>query len=369
MNRRPSQKLLEASPNAFPNWADMRAIVYQGSGTVALREVPSPQLEQPGDVLVRVDLAGICGTDLHVIAGDFAGMQPGAIIGHEFVGEVIALGGAVARFKIGNRVMASDFTACGHCRWCDRGDHWECQERAFFGTGTCFGPALHGAQAEIVRVPHADTTLGLVPRGCTDEAAILLGDNLATGWAAVERGALLPGEIVAIIGGGSVGQLASLSAQAAGAGVVVVIEPSQARREFARANGGLAAAPDEARALVDRLTDGAGVDLVIEAVGAAATLTAGFELVRKRGRIISIGAHAAETWPFPLARAFASELTLGFAIGDSIRLRPRLLSLITTGALDPTVIVDRRVGFAGAAQAYADLKAQKVMKAVIDPRI
>jgi len=347
----------------------MRAIVYQGPEIVAPRDVPPPQLEHPGDALVRVDLAGICGTDLHVIAGDFSGIQPGAIIGHEFVGEVIAIGSAVGRFKIGNRVMSSDFTACGHCRWCDRGDHWECQERAFFGTGTCFGPALHGAQAEIVRVPHADTTLGLMPKGCSDEAAILLGDNLATGWAAVERGLLSPGEIVAVIGGGSVGQLASLSAQAAGAGAVVVIEPSETRRAFARANGSLAASPEEARSLVDRLTDGDGVDLVVEAVGAAATLTAGFELVRKRGRIISVGAHAGESWPFPLARSFANELTLGFAIGDSIRLRPRLLSLITTGALDPTVVVDRRVGFAGAAQAYADLKAQKIMKAVIDPRI
>ncbi|MGY2850700.1 alcohol dehydrogenase [Bradyrhizobium sp. USDA 4509] len=347
----------------------MRAIVYQGRGTVALQDVAPPQVEQPGDALVRVELAGICGTDLHVIAGDLAGIRPGAIIGHEFVGEVIAVGAAVTRFKVGNRVMSSDFTACGHCRWCDRGDHWECHERAFFGTGTSFGPALHGAQAEIVRVPNADTTLGLLPKGCSDEAAILLGDNLATGWAAVERGALLPGEIIAVIGGGSVGQLASLSAQAAGAGAVVVIEPSETRRAFARANGSLATSPSEARSLIDSLTDGEGADLVVEAVGAAVTLTGAFDLVRKRGRIISVGAHATESWPFPLAKSFANELTLGFAIGDSIRLRPRLLSLITTGVLDPTVVVDRRVGFADAVQAYADLKAQRILKAVIDPRI
>lgn len=346
----------------------MRAIVYQGPGAVALADVFPPQLEGPLDALIRVELAGICGTDLHVIAGEFPGIQPGTIIGHEFVGEVIAVGGAVARFKVGDRVMASDFTACGHCRCCDRGDHWECPERAFFGTGTSFGPPLAGAQAEIVRVPHADTTLGPIPKGCSDEAAILLGDNLATGWAAIERSTLLPGETVAIIGGGTVGQLASLSAQAAGAGAVVIIEPSEPRRAFARANGGLSASPGEARALIDRLTDGEGVDVVIEAVGGAAALTTAFDLVRKRGRIISVGAHAAESWPFPLARGFANELTLSFAIGDSIRLRPRLLSLITTGVLDPTVVVDRRIGFADVPQAYADLKAQRAMKAVIDPR-
>lgn len=336
---------------------------------VTFADVPPPQLAGPRDALVRVELAGICGTDLHVTAGEFAGIQPGAIIGHEFVGQIIAVGSAVARFKVGDRVMASDFTACGHCRCCDRGDHWECPERAFFGTGTSFGPPLAGAQAEIVRVPHADTTLGPIPKGCSDEAAILLGDNLATGWAAVERSALLPGETVAVIGGGSVGQLASLSAQAAGAGAVVVIEPSEPRRAFARANGGLSASPEDARAVIDRLTDGEGVDVVIEAVGGGTALTAAFDLVRKRGRIISVGAHAAESWPLPLARSFANELTLSFAIGDSIRLRPRLLSLITTGALDPTVVVDRRIGFADVPQAYADLRAQRAMKAVIDPRM
>jgi alcohol dehydrogenase len=345
----------------------MRAIVYESPGSVALRDVPSPEIMDPGDALVCVSLAGICGTDLHVVAGNFAGIAPGAVVGHEFVGEIIAAGPAVTRLQIGDKVMASDFTACGHCRWCDRGDHWECSDRAFFGTGSSFGPSLSGAQAEIVRVPHADTTLGPVPRGCSDEAAVLIGDNLATGWAAVERGALLPGETVAVMGGGAVGQLTSLSAQAAGAGAVIVIEPSETRRAFARANGALAVAPEKARDLVARLTDGDGVDIVIEAVGNPGALNDAFDLVRKRGRIISVGAHATHTWPLPLAKSFANELTLGFAIGDSIRLRPRLLALITTGALDPTVVVDRRIGFSAAAEAYRDLKAQKIMKAVIDP--
>ena len=345
----------------------MRAIVYESPGSVAFRDVPSPEIMDPGDALVRVSLAGICGTDLHVVAGDFAGIAPGAVVGHEFVGEIIAAGPGVTRLKVGDKVMASDFTACGRCRWCDRGDHWECSERAFFGTGNSFGAALSGAQADIVRVPHADTTLGLVPRGCSDEAAILIGDNLATGWAAVERSALLPGETVAVIGGGAVGQLTSLSAQAAGAGAVIVIEPSESRRSFARANGALDVAPEKARDLVARLTDGDGVDVVIEAVGNPGALNDAFDLMRKRGRIISVGAHATDTWPLPLARSFANELTLGFAIGDSIRLRPRLLALITTGALDPTVVVDRRIGFSAVAETYRDLKAQKIMKAVIDP--
>lgn len=315
-----------------------------------------------------MSLAGICGTDIHIISGDPPALERGAIVGHEFVGDIIAVGPAVRGLSVGDHVMASDFTACGHCRWCARGDHWECSHRAFFGTGSSFGQPLTGAQAEFVRAPNAETTLAKVPRGCSDEAAILVGDNLATGWAAVERGGVSPGDKVAVIGGGAVGQLTSLSAQIVGAAAVVVVEPSHSRRQFALANGALAASPQEAQGLIARLTDGDGADVVIEAVGAGGPLRNAFDLVRKRGRIVSVGAHVIDKWPLPLARSFASELTLTFAIGNSIRLRPRLSALIATGVLDPTVVIDARIGFSGAVEAYRDLKAQNIMKAVIDPR-
>jgi threonine dehydrogenase-like Zn-dependent dehydrogenase len=172
----------------------MRAVVFAGPRTVRVAQVAEPRILAPTDALVRVALSAICGTDLHVISGRFAGIQPGSVIGHEFTGEVVEAGGAVQRVKPGDHVMASDFTACGRCRWCERGDHWECAERAVFGAGTSFGAALAGAQAELVRVPHADTTLGVVPAGCPDEAAIFIGDNLAAGWVAVERGMVTPGE-------------------------------------------------------------------------------------------------------------------------------------------------------------------------------
>ena len=345
----------------------MRAVVFEGAGRIAVREVEAPRLLRPTDALVRVTMAGICGTDLHAVAGHFEGMTPGSIIGHEFVGEVMEVGAGVTTLRTGDHVMASDFAACGHCRRCARGDHWQCGERSFFGTGSAFGEPLAGAQAEFVRVPHADATLHRIPGNCSDEAAILVGDNLATGWAAVERGGVSPGDVVAVIGGGAVGQLASLSAQAAGAGAVVLVEPSDSRRTFAKANGAIAAAPGEARDILDRLTDGEGADVVIEAVGAAKVFSGTFDLVRKRGRIVSVGAHPETEWPIPLAACFTRELTIGFAIGDSIRLRPTLLRLIATGALDPTVVIDRRVGFDGVAAAYESLKAQRNLKTVLVP--
>jgi alcohol dehydrogenase len=346
----------------------MRAVVYTGSAAVRVEQVEEPRLIQPTDVLVRVTLAGICGTDLHLIAGHLHGLKPGSVIGHEFIGDVIETGSAVQHIVRGDHVMASDFAACGRCRWCGQGDHWECDDRAFFGTGHAFGRELGGAQAEIVRVPHADTTLMRVPGGCSDEAALLVGDNLATGWVAIERGRLVPGDSVAIIGGGAVGQLTSLSAQASGAGAVIVIEPNAHRRAFAEAHGALAAAPDEADDLVRRTTGGDGVDIAVDAVGGDGPLRSAIDLVRKRGQVVSVGAHNAKTWPLPLERCFGEELSLTFAIGDSIRLRRRLLSLITSRVLDPTVIINGRMPLGEAPAAYEELAAQKILKAVIDPR-
>jgi len=344
----------------------MRAVVYEGNGNVAIREVQSPRIEEPTDALVRVTTAGICGTDLHAIAGHFAGMRQGDIVGHEFAGDIIETGAAVTRLKPGDHVMASDFCSCGKCAECVRGDNWQCADRRFFGTGEAFGPRLSGAQAEIVRVPFADTTLAPIPEGCSDAAAILIGDNLATGWAAVERGGVKPGDIVAVQGGGAVGQLASLSAQAAGAGAVVLIEPSEKRRALARDNGAIAVHPDDALEAIRTLGRGKGADVVIEAVGAAPVFSAAFDLVRRRGSIISVGAHGESEWPIPLAASFTRELSIGFAIGDSIRLRDRLIRLILYGTLDPTVVIDRRVSMDQVPAAYHALQRQENIKTLIE---
>ncbi len=345
----------------------MRAIVYRGPGEVALAEVPRPTLVEPTDAIVKVTMAGICGTDLHVVRGDFPGMTPGAVVGHEFIGEVVEAGAALQRIRAADRVMASDFAACGHCRWCDRADHWHCEQRAFFGTGTAFGPSLAGAQAEFVRVPHADQTLGLMPPGLSGEAALLMGDNLATAWVALERSGAAPGDCIVVIGGGAVGQLAALSAQAVAAGIVVVVEPNAARRAFARAQGSLAVTPDEAAAAVARVTDGDGADVVVEAVGSTETMNLSLELVRPRGRVVSVGAHSADRWSFPVARAFREELTVGFAIGDGIRLRRKLQRLLASGAFDPTVVIDARGSLADVPALYRQLAAQQCLKAVITP--
>lgn len=341
----------------------MMAVVYVGDGRVAVDEVPDPVLEEPSDAIVAVEQSAICGTDLHLVAAG-EHLAAGSVLGHEFVGQVIELGTAVRSHRLGDRVVGADFTACGTCWWCRRGDHWECLQRRFFGTGTSFGPPLPGAQAELVRVPFADTVLRPVPGDVTVAAAVFLGDTLATALAAIQRGGLRPGDTVAIVGGGPVGQLTSLTAQACGAGVVVLIEPVDSRRELAAAEGALTALPDEAAGQVAAVTDGRGADLVVDAIGGQAGLEAALALVRRRGTVVSAGVHTG-SWSLPAQRAFADELCLRFVIGDFLRDGDDLISLVRSGAVDPSVIASAVVPLADAAGAYRDMAERRTLKVLI----
>lgn len=342
----------------------MWAVVYAGDGRVRVDTVPDPVLVEPTDALVRVRRAAVCGTDLHCVAHP-TGLPAGFVLGHEFAGEVVETGTHVRGPAPGDLVAGADYTACGRCWWCRRGDHWQCGERRFFGTGTAFGPPLPGAQAELVRVPHADTVLHPVPAGIGLDAAVFLGDTLATGYAAVRRADPRPGDTVAVVGGGPVGQLTSLVAQACGAGAVVVVEPVAARRELAAAEGALASSPDDARELVDQLTDGRGADVVVDAVGGPRGLDSAFGLVRRRGTVVSVGVHTDPGWELPVAAAFAGELSLRFAVGDLMRDADELTGLVRSGAVDPTVLEPEVVTLADVPEAYSRMASRRSLKTLI----
>jgi threonine dehydrogenase-like Zn-dependent dehydrogenase len=342
----------------------MRAVVFDGAGQVRVDTVPDPVVQEPTDAVVRVRRAAVCGTDLHAVAHP-EHLPSGFVLGHEFAGEVVERGTAVHGHRVGALVVGADYTACGQCWWCRRGDHWECLDRRFFGTGSAYGPPLPGAQAELVRVPHADTVLRPLAAGVGLDAAVFLGDTLATGYAAVRRAEIRPGDTVAVLGGGPVGQLTSLAAQACGAGVVVLVEPVAGRRELAAREGALVGEPDGARALVEQVSDGRGADAVIDAVGGRTGLDTAISLVRRRGTVVSVGVPADPGWTLPVGRAFADELTLRFAIGNMMRDAEELTALVRSGAIDPTVLGSEVVALDDVPGAYRRMAERRTLKALI----
>jgi threonine dehydrogenase-like Zn-dependent dehydrogenase len=312
-------------------------------------------------------MTAICGTDLHPYRGEIGGFRADTVMGHEFVGVVEAVGGEVpAALGPGTRVVASDVIACGRCWWCRQGYHYQCPHVALFGYGEVVGDYVAGGQAEAVRVPFADTVLAPLPDDIADEAALFVGDILATGWTAAVDGGVAGGELVAVVGCGPVGLCAAMSATARGAATIVGVDPLPARRQAAAELGILAVAPSDALAAVRDPSGGRGADVVIEAVGTSPALAGALDLGRARGVVVSVGAHHA-TFPLDTADAFARELTLRFAVGDPIRYAADLLGLVRAGVLDATRVVSHRLSLDDAALAYELFDRGEATKVVLTP--
>lgn len=340
----------------------MRALTVGKGGVVELTQRPKPELFRPTDAIVELEMTGICGTDLHAVQGHLPGVPVGTVLGHEFVGRVASVGASVTSIRVGQRVVSSNFSACGHCWFCRRGQHWHCPERAFFGTGTSFGPELAGGQSDVVRVPFADTTLAELPDEIASELGVLMSDNLATGYVAAERGEIGPGDVVAVIGGGMVGQLAALMAQLRGASAVVVSDPVENRRRAAELSGNASVEPHALLDGLQNLTDGRGADVVVEAAGGARGLDAALAACRSGGKVVSVSAHADPTYAFPLADAFAREISLTFAIGNSIGVRDRLIALAGSGLLAPAAAMVTTRSLSAGPQAYSEVGHMEAMK-------
>ena len=272
----------------------MKALVYLGPGKKSWQEVAEPTIQEPTDVIVRIDTTTICGTDLHILAGDVAAVTQGRILGHEAVGTVSEIGSAVSGFAVGDRVLVPAVTKCGRCEYCQRGMPSHCQTVG--GIGWILGHLIDGTQAELVRIPYADTSLYSIPAGVSNEQAIFLADSLPTGYeVGVLAGGVKPGDTVAVVGAGAVGLAAILTTGLFGASKVVAIDSNKFRLEKAFEMGAtdtVEAGPDTVREVL-ALTDGLGVDVAIEAVGFPETLLTAAALVRPGGTIANIGVHGA----------------------------------------------------------------------------
>jgi 2-desacetyl-2-hydroxyethyl bacteriochlorophyllide A dehydrogenase len=344
----------------------MRAVTFQAPGEIQLDEVAEPELLAADDAIVRVEASGICGSDLHIYHGRVQ-IEPGFVIGHEFVGEVIAAGDDVTRAAVGDRVLGTYGTACGECFFCKREEFHKCDEARVYGHGATLG-SLQGAQAEQVLVPHANLTLRRVPDGLSDDVALFAGDVMGTGYHAIDSRPLAQGESAAILGMGPVGLCAVQAAKAAGASVVVAIDTVEDRLRMAESFGATPVhlTEQDPRAEVKKLTEGRGVDLAVEAVGHPEALDMAMRLARKAGTVSVTGVYAERT-EVHMGVLWIKALTLTSGHANVIKHLDRVLELLSEGRLDPAPLVTHHMKLDEAPDAYRVYDNREALKIVLSP--
>jgi alcohol dehydrogenase len=267
----------------------MKALVFYAPSDIRIEEVPIPRPGN-GDAVIRVTLTTICGTDLHILKGEYA-VRPGLIIGHEPVGVIHELGPGVSGYEVGERVLVGAITPCGQCQFCLSG-HWS-QCGGPIG-GWKFGNTINGAQAEFLLVPNAQANLAKIPDGLRDEQVVLLADIASTGFSAAESADLQLGDSVAVFAQGPIGLCATLGAKLKGAGFIIAVESDHRRSEIAKQLGAdVVLHPNRADVVreIRRLTNG-GVDVAIEALGLQQTFENALKVLKPAGTLSSLGVYS-----------------------------------------------------------------------------
>lgn len=348
----------------------MKALVYHGPGKKSWEEVPDPTIQQPTDVIVKIDTTTICGTDLHILKGDVPAVTDGRILGHEGVGTITEVGSAVTTLSVGDRVIISCVSACGRCTYCKQSVNSHCLgAEGAEGIGWIFGHLIDGTQAEFVRVPYAETSLHRIPEGVSDAEGVLLSDILPTGHEiGVQYGRVKPGDVVAVIGAGPVGLAAMLTADLYGPSRVIAIDLDANRVEEAKkfgATDGVVSSDADWKDQVMAMTDGLGVDVAIEAVGIPQTFTMCLDIVRPAGTVANVGVHGTGV-ELPLDELWISNIAMTMGLVNA-NTTDTLLKMVASKKLDATPFVSHTFKLDDIIEAYdvfgraAETKALKVI--------
>jgi alcohol dehydrogenase len=352
----------------------MRAAVFHGVNDVRLEEVPRPQAG-PGEAVIRVTMTTICGTDLHIVRGEYA-VKPGLIIGHEPVGVIEELGAGVTGYSIGDRVLVGAITPCGQCNACLSGNLSQCGHGSGYEAigGWRFGNTINGAQAEYLLVPNAQANLAKIPDDVTDEQVVLLADIASTGISGAESGGVRIGDAVAVFAQGPIGLCAALGAKLMGAAVVIGVDGDDDRIAMARKMGVdvvLDYRKVDVVAEIRRLTTGTGVDVAIESLGTQQTFENALRVLRPGGTLSSLGVYSGKLqMPYD---AFAAGLgdhriVTTLCPGGKERMR-RLIQMVRSGRLDLRPLITHRFKLADINEAYKLFGERRdgVMKVAITP--
>lgn len=389
----------------------MDALCWYGKEDVRVEDVPEPRILNPRDAIVRITTTAICGSDLHMYDGYIAGLQPGDILGHEFMGEVVDVGSEVKNLRRGDRVVVPFTIACGRCFFCERGLWSACDNSnpnawmleglyGFAGSGL-FGYShmmggYAGGQAEYVRVPFADVGPFKVPDGVPDERVLFLSDIFPTGYMAAENCDITPGDTVAVWGCGPVGQFCIRSAWLLGAGRVIAIDREAERLHMAAACGKAEVIDltntDVYEALKD-MTGGRGPDACIDAVGLEAhggqiddwydraktavmlatdrisALRQAIHCCRKGGTVSIPGVYGGLLDKMPMGAAFGKGLTMKMGQTHVHRYLPRLMEHVKRGEIDPAFVITHRARLDDAPQMYKTFRNKEdgCIKVVLRP--
>ena len=388
----------------------MKAICWHGTNDVRVDTVPDPTIINSRDAIIQVTSTAICGSDLHLLDGYIPTMESGDILGHEFMGDVVAVGKDVPNLKKGDRVVVPFALACGGCWFC-KASLFSCCDNSnpnasmaeklygssasgLFGYSHLFG-GYAGGQAEYVRVPFADVGPIKVPDSLTDEQVLFLSDIFPTAYMAAENCNIQPGDTVAIWGAGPVGLLAIRSAFMLGAERVISIDRIPARLAKAKAANAevLNYEQDEILPRLKDMTAGRGPDSVLDAVGLEAhgtsidavydmakqavrletdrthALRQAIQACRKGGTVSIPGVYGGLVDKFPLGAAFSKGLTFKMGQTHVQRYTKPLLEKIEKGEIDPSFIITHRVKLADGPAAYQTFKKKEddCVKVVMTP--
>ena len=381
----------------------MKALCWHGKEDVRVDSVPDPVIEDPRDVIIRVTATAICGSDLHLYGAMVPTLEKGDILGHEFMGEVVDVGSAVRRLKVGDKVVVPFTISCGECFFCQRELYSLCdntnprKELAIpqMGHATCgmFGYShmtggYSGGQAEFVRVPHADVGPIKVPADMPDDKVLFLSDIFPTGYMAAENAAIQPGDTVAVWGCGPVGQFAIRSAWMLGAGRVIAVDHVVERLAMAQSYGNAEVIssfdPEEVYERLMEMTGGRGPDSCIDAVGAEAhghgmanaaidkakdlahiplphpyVLQQIVKCCRKGGTLSIPGVYIGFVNMFPMGAAMNKGLTLRMGQTHMQKYLQPLMDRVVAGEIDLSEIITHRLPLAEAPQGYEMFQEKK----------
>lgn len=348
----------------------MKAAIFVEPGRIVLEDKPIPQIG-PRDALLRVTTTTICGTDVHILKGEYP-VARGLTVGHEPVGVIEDLGSAVSGYTIGQRVIAGAITPCGQCHACLGGNHAQCGGKAMGGWK--LGNTLDGCQAEYVLIPDAAANLAPIPDGLTDEQVLMCPDIMSTGFGGAERGGIRIGDTVAIFAQGPIGLCATVGARLAGATQIFTVDGLNERLTVSRQLGADRAInfkEQDPVAVIREATGGRGVDVAIEALGTQGTFESCLRALRPGGVLSSLGVYSGKlTLPLDAFAAGLGDYTVVTTLcpGGKERLR-RLMNVLESGRADLRPLVTHRFTLDRIEEAYGLFANQRdgVLKVAITP--